>query len=265
MTFALPSCSSAGRATSRLNAPLMRPDAPARCALGRDRSAVARRRRSSPGLPCRRQHAPLLGNARPVVLPSAGHTAPLSPQFTPSALRRVRSSARCGPRSRPAARPVEVRDDRAEFLDVLRRVLRRRACSCALRPAPSRSPSRPTALALAEAERAEQLRDVLARSRSSAGAGWSRVPAPARSPTRTFVASFSSSFSRLARQDPHDGAVELRGQLAGPQDHVHHLVPRHLRELEIDDRVPGTLGSMMRFTPPISASCRRTVRRLAAW
>ena len=85
---AVAGCSSAVSATSRLNAPLTDPSArptalvgaptPRFTAVGCAARPLRRRRRG-------RRALPLFGNARFVVLPSAGSTRPLKPHWTPSA------------------------------------------------------------------------------------------------------------------------------------------------------------------------------------
>src|ERR1019366_6993659 len=85
----LPELSSADRATSRLKAPLTEPSCRPTALVA---APTAGRLTAVPagtpvvvlaGIPPPR--VPLLGNARFVVLPSAGETAPLKPHWMPSA------------------------------------------------------------------------------------------------------------------------------------------------------------------------------------
>src|SRR5262245_40935726 len=90
----LPLRSSAVRATSRLNAPLIEPSArpTALLAAGTPRLTdvgtlgFVDEPATGPCVPpTRPPRLPLFGNARPVVLPRPGSTRPLNPHCTPSA------------------------------------------------------------------------------------------------------------------------------------------------------------------------------------
>src|SRR5689334_23347093 len=82
----LPEVSSAVNATSRLNAPLTEPSVRPTALVGPPRAG---RFTAVPGFTpapgARPPSVPLLGNARLVVLPSSGETAPLKPHWMPSA------------------------------------------------------------------------------------------------------------------------------------------------------------------------------------